>query len=130
MGDRAIILFTDGTDVSPSVYLHWHGSRVPDLLDQHKTLMASRGADVAYAAARFVGIVHATMPDSNLSLGISNTGPAAQQAVIARDEIALAHLSHGDAGVVIVNVNDYSWRAYAGYLARHSPSAAKESQQC
>src|SRR5262249_23619068 len=46
MGDRALLIFTDNTDVSPVIYLHWHGSQVPELLRQHKDLMASRGADV------------------------------------------------------------------------------------
>ena len=56
------MIFTDGKEVSPVIYLHWSGSKVPDLLEQHKALMVSRGADVPYAAARFIGIVHATMP--------------------------------------------------------------------
>jgi hypothetical protein len=53
MGDRALVIFTDGKEVSPVIYLHWHGSRVPELLAQLKLLMASRGADASYAAARF-----------------------------------------------------------------------------
>jgi hypothetical protein len=72
MGDRALIIFTDGKDVSPVIYLHWSGSKVPRLLEQHKALMATRGADVCYAAARFAGIAHASMPDQNLSLGMWN----------------------------------------------------------
>jgi hypothetical protein len=122
MGDRALIIFTDGERVSPVIYLHWSGSRVPDLLEQHKALMASRGADVDYAAARFVGIVHATMPDQNLSLGMWNADGCTRTAVKARNVDALKNLSHGDAGVVLVDVQDYSWNAYGGYLAeRRAP---------
>jgi hypothetical protein len=117
MGDRALIVFTDGTDVSPVIYLHWSGSQVPALLQQHKALMATRGADVQYAAARFVGIVHATMPDSNLSLGIWNTDDTLRPAVLGGAARELAEISHGDAGFVVVDVNDYSWKAYGGYLA-------------
>jgi hypothetical protein len=117
MGDRALIIFTDGEDVSPVIYLHWSGSKVPALLDEHKALMASRGADVSYAAARFVGIVHATMPDQNLSLGLWNAGPNTRSAVLTADAAELAEISHGDAGFVVVDVRDYSWQAWGGYLA-------------
>jgi hypothetical protein len=117
MGDRALIIFTDGTEVSPVIYLHWSGSKVPDLLEQHKPLMASRGADVSYAAARFVGIVHATMPEQNLSLGMWNADRRIRTAVTRSDADILKELSHGDAGVVVVDVTDYSWKAYGGYLS-------------
>src|ERR1051326_2984584 len=112
MGDRALIIFTDGEAVSPVIYLHWAGSRVPDLLHRHKDLMASRGADVQYAAARFVGIVHATMPEQNLSLGIWNADCNTRYAVLADAADKLADLSHGDAGFVVVDVRDYSWKAW------------------
>jgi hypothetical protein len=118
MGDRALIIFTDGKDVSPVIYLHWFGSKVPALLEQHGALMASRGADVQYAAARFVGIVHATMPDQNLSLGMWNVEANTMNAVLSTDADELAEISHGDAGFVIVDVNDYSWKAYGGYLSQ------------
>lgn len=117
MGDRAIIVFTDGEDVSPVIYLHWSGSNVPALLEQHKTLMASRGADLQYAAARFVGIVHATMPQQNLSLGIWNAEPVTRRAVLSADADELSKISHGDAGLIIVDVKDYSWKAWGGYLS-------------
>ncbi len=116
MGDRAVIIFTDGTEISPVIYLHWHGSNVPALLEQHKELMASCGADLQYAAARFVGIVHATMPDENVSLGMWSAEQNTRDAVLARNETELNQISHGDAGLVIVDVNDYSWQAYGGYL--------------
>jgi hypothetical protein len=72
MGDRALIIFTDGENVSPTVCLHWGASRVPDWLRKHGELMKSRGADVEYAAARFIGIAH-THIDGNLSLGCWST---------------------------------------------------------
>ena len=124
MGDRALIIFTDGEDVSPVIYLHWAGSRVPDLLHRHKDLMASRGADVQYAAARFVGIVHATMPEQNLSLGIWNADRIVRNAVLESDVDVLAMTSHGDAGLVVVDVRDYSWNAWGGYLSADIRRAA------
>ena len=117
MGDRALMIFTDGKEVSPVIYLHWAGSKVPDLLEQHKALMASRGADVPYAAARFIGIVHATMPEQNLSLGMWNADRRIRTAVTRSDADTLKELSYGDAGVVVVDVTDYSWKAYGGYLS-------------
>lgn len=95
MGDRALVIFTDGKEVSPVMYLHWHGSRVPELLAQHKIVMASRGADVSYAAARFTGIVHAIMPESNLSLGMWNADRATTKAAKIPNSAALEALSHG-----------------------------------
>ena len=124
MGDRALVIFTDGEKVSPVIYLHWAGSRVPDLLHRHKDLMASRGADVQYAAARFVGIVHSTMPEQNLSLGIWNADRNTRNAVLAGDSDALAAMSHGDAGLVVVDVRSYSWTAWGGYLSAEIRRAA------
>jgi len=97
---------------------------VPALLEQHKALMASRGADVAYAAARFVGIVHATMPGQNLSLGMWNAEPNTLTAVLSTDADELQQISHGDAGFVVVDVQDYSWQAYGGYLSAEARGAA------
>jgi len=134
MGDRALILFTDGKEVSPTVYLHWSGSRVPELLDELKILMSDRLGDVGYSAARFIGLCHATI-DGSLSLGCWNAESSIEDAVWAfssteaDSEPALTAVtelksySHGDAGVVIVNVNDLSWKAVGGYLARYEVAA-------
>src|ERR1035441_6835988 len=93
------------------------GYRVDFPEEQHKALMGSRGADVPYAAARFIGIVHATMPEQNLSLGMWNADRRIRTAVTCRDADTLKELSYGDAGVVVVDVTDYSWKAYGGYLS-------------
>ncbi len=119
MGNRALVLFTDGERVSPVVYLHWCGSQVPAWLNELKQLMRGREGDVDYACARFVGLCH-TKIKGNLSLGVWNTPPNVGRAIRglpgdrARDE--LAAYSHGDAGVVIVNVGDFTWYACGGYL--------------
>src|SRR5262245_37720089 len=73
MGDRALVIFTDQQEVSPTVYLHWDGSLVPQLLDKLEQLMASRRGDCQYACARFIGLCHLLNPESNLSLGVFNT---------------------------------------------------------
>lgn len=129
MGDRALIIFTDGTEVSPTVYLHWSGSSVPKLLEVCHSRMMGRLGDVEYGVARFIGICHEHV-DGNLSLGCWNTDEAI--AVAARKAISgpeaehiktLAEQSHGDAGLVVVNVKDYSWKAFGGYLAKAETAA-------
>ena len=113
MGNRASIIFFDHYRVSPTVYLHWHGDSVPAWLDQLGPIMKDRKGDAFYAAARFVGICHAQIA-GNLSLGISsNTLSLAN----LRDANLMAEESPGNAGVVVVDTNDFSWKAYGGYLA-------------
>lgn len=66
-------------------------------------LMADRGPDVPYTAARFVGIAASHIPGSH-SLGIwENAGP------LTPDQ------THGDFGIVRVNVRDWSCECAGGY---------------
>jgi hypothetical protein len=116
MGDRASVLFFDRYRVSPTVYLHWHGHAVPGWLDDLTLLMASRPNDAAYAAARFVGLCH-TRVAGNLSLGVTSNQLTVQH---IRDGELLAELSPGNAGIVVVDTADFTWRAYAGYLVNHT----------
>lgn len=152
MGDRALVIFFGASDalsakkvhveVSPTAYLHVHGSEVPELLKEHKQLMSSRTNDASYALARFIGVVHSDMPDSNLSLGCFETSSYVKTAIkhlVAgkdtpvkapvwdrekRKDIlepmhpadAIAAYSHGDAGVIVVDCRDMTWKAYGGYL--------------
>ena len=113
MGNRACVLFFDLMYVSPTVYLHWHGNAVPAWLDQLKVRMEGRFSDAGYAAARFVGICHANI-DGNLSLGISSNG-FSQGDVRSADRMQSE--SPGNAGMVVVDTSDFSWKAYGGSLA-------------
>ena len=112
MGNRACIVFYDRTGVSPTVYLHWHGDVVPCWLDQLKVQMTGRYSDAAYAAARFVGICHANI-EGNLSLGILSNN-------FSKSDVHNAELmeseSPGNAGMVVVDTSDFTWKAYGGYL--------------
>lgn len=123
MGDRALVLFRNEQEVSPTVYLHWAGSEVPEMLDILKEHMTGRYDDVAYACARFIGICHVNNY-GNTGLGVWNTDELYQDAVFKNDAVALEGMSHGDAGVVVVDVRDFSWRAYGGYLAEQEQEAA------
>lgn len=118
MGDRALVVFTDGKEISPTVYLHWGGSKVPTLLQELAVLMGDRKSDVSYTCARFIGIVHSHNPNSNLSLGVWETSLSVKQGILRNLPRRIAKQSHGDAGVIVVNVDDFSWKAYGGYLAR------------
>ena len=113
MGNRACIVFFDRNRVSPTVYLHWHGDAVPGWLDQLKELMSGRFCDASYAAARFVGICHANI-DGNLSLGISSNDFSLAD-VLNKDRMEAE--SPGNAGIVVVDTSDFTWKAYGGYLA-------------
>ncbi len=127
MGNRALVIFTDGERVSPVVYLHWCGDKVPAWLDDLRQLMHGREGDVDYSCARFIGLCH-TQITGNQSLGVWNVPPPIERAVRAfpctdRSREQLAAYGHGNAGVVIVNVRDYSWQACGGYLHRSNPSS-------
>ena len=103
MGDRALVQFTDGDEVSPVIYLHWSGSEVAGYLKELAELMRGREGDVNYAAARFVGICHNHI-EGNLSLGMWN-----QVEKLTADD------SHGDAGCFVVNVDTWNIEAMGGY---------------
>lgn len=134
MGDRALVIFANdqGQSVSPTVYLHWSGSAVPDLIEKLSVVMGTRKGDVSYACARFAAIACDDNP-GNLSVGVLQTP---QEVTIAASYIAsfpdaaggvaldnsrkvLRKYSHGDAGVILVNVSDFTWQAFGGYLAEN-----------
>lgn len=105
MGDRAIVVFRDGDDFSPCVYLHWNGMEVPKWLENAVPRM--RNGEVGYSAARFCGVCHEKI-DGNCALGILPPPKDMQEAT--SDDF-----SHGDAGVFIVDVNTWEVRNYNGY---------------
>jgi hypothetical protein len=120
MGNRALVIFHDKYRISPTVYLHWHGDEVPELLRELAESMQGRHGDAEYAAARFTGLCHQRIP-GNLSLGIMAN--QLRHADLG-DAATLAAMSQGDAGVVIVDTADFTWRAYDGYLAEQPPGTA------
>jgi len=116
MGDRALIIFKNESEVSPTVYLHWAGAMVPDYIADLAARAHPQGLSPDYAAARFIGIAHEDTPGT-LSLGVQQTPPEMVTAILGNDDEAMADFSHGDAGLVIVSTKDYSWEAHGGYLA-------------
>ena len=78
---------------------------------QTKKHMEGRFGDISYACARFIGICHAAAPGNNLSLGVWNTTPEGVKCIEDEDD----DFSHGDAGVFVVNVTDFSVKHFGGY---------------
>jgi hypothetical protein len=98
MGCRAIVVFKDSLGISPAVYLHWDGERVPELLEQNKILMRGRQDDAQYACARFIGICHNHI-EGNLSLGVSNMSDSNLKEFKENP----SNISPGDEGVFAVD---------------------------
>lgn len=78
MGNRANVVFTDGKEYSPAIYLHWNGG--PESIYAFLAEMDRRkirAGDTMYESARFCHIVGDFMDHnriSGLSLGLTN-GP-------------------------------------------------------
>ena len=114
MGDRALVILKSGKEHSPVMYLHWHAPQVQNYVNRLKEVMASRGADVSYAFARLLGIAHNDI-DGNLSLGCWSLPADFDET----DEAKLREMSHGDGGIYVVNLDDYTIATYAGYGLEH-----------
>lgn len=108
MGDRVIIFVTDGDDLSPAIYCHWLGDRAIDCIREAAPNM--RKSDVSYAAARLISYL-GNYIDGPLSLGVWNV-----QAPPKIDINSLKSHSHGDAGVVLVNITTGEITVGGGYL--------------
>lgn len=112
MGNRVVVVFTDGKgEYSPCVYLHWHTAKLEEFLIAWRERMKGRDGDVQYGAARFVGVCHERIA-GNLSLGIWDSRITTELALGAFGALDAALRAHdpGDAGVVVVNVTDYTVR--------------------
>ena len=109
MGDVALIIFhEDKKHFSPVVYLHWAGGRVREFLENSSKFFKT--GDSSYSAARFIGYCH-TQIEGNVSLGVFNSPENT-------DEIYDEEFSHGDAGVFLVDVNEWEVEAFNGYGIR------------
>jgi hypothetical protein len=114
MGDRALVILKDGTDYSPVMYLHWHAPQVQNYVNRLKEVMVGREGDIQYGFARLVGIAHNDI-QGNLSLGCWSLPEDFSET----DEAMLKKMSHGDGGIYVVDLKDYSITTYAGYGLEH-----------
>ena len=116
MGNRVVFHVHDGTEMSPSIYGHWAGSHWKEIINELRDLMENRKGDMAYAAARLVGIIHERTPGA-LSLGIWNA-PERPSFTEQRAAIMDKSYSHGDAGVILIDCRDFSYEAFNGYAEK------------
>lgn len=95
MGNRAHVIFKNGTHISPAVYLHWNGG--PNTVYAALREMDRRGVrkDANYQCARFIGIMHELFMPHQLSLGVIN-GPKAITPEL------LDEYDHGNNGVYVI----------------------------
>jgi hypothetical protein len=114
MGDRALVVLKDGTNYSPVMYLHWHAPQVQNYINRLKEVMNGREGDLQYGFGRLVGIAHNDI-GGNLSLGVWNL----PQNFSESNAEALKSMSHGDGGIYVVDLSDYSIATYAGYGLEH-----------
>ena len=106
MGDRVLVQCHSPIqeEFGPVVYAHWHGTSTPTVIEKLIKRMRSRKCDVSYATARLVQIF-CDGDTSNTGFGVWNA-----------DALLTEADSHADAGVVLVNVDDFSLQAVGGYL--------------
>lgn len=111
MGDRAIVIFhnKEKTQLSPAIYSHWGGDNIRDYIPRIKEFMVGRKDDVQYASARLCGLLHNDTP-GNMSLGLWNTSDE----MLEWSTEDWLEYSHGDAGVLFVNADDFSFVQYGG----------------
>lgn len=108
MGNRAIVVFVEGTikepsEISPQIYLHWNGG--PDSVLAFLREMERRGyTRMDYASARFVQVVGEfmrgmgeEMRNDGLSLGLFGEPKDLKPET-------LEQISHGDNGVYLVTI--------------------------
>lgn len=102
MGNRGVVVFTDGEVISPAVYLHWNGSAesiYPFLNELNRRKVR---ADANYECARFIHIVADFFDHGEesgcLSLGVMR-GPESISKTAMRQLCRTAH----DNGVFVVS---------------------------
>jgi hypothetical protein len=108
MGDRILLQCHSSKtgEFGPVAYGHWCGSAGPGIVAQLAIQMKNRPGDVQYSSARLVEIMCSPDPGGDLSVGIWNT-----------DRLLREDDSHGDAGVVLIDVdNGHSPTYMGGYL--------------
>lgn len=105
MGDRVLyqVVSRKAGEIGPVVYSHWGAKAAPEVVSALRLRMGDRLSDVSYTSARLVQLI--CSHDGNRGAGVWNA-PA---------ELTEAE-SHADGGCVVINCDDWSVRAFGGYL--------------
>ena len=116
MGDRAIVVVKSDKDreISPQIYVHWDGYRVPSLI--HSAAPGLRRGDLPYTVARLIGHFHDQI-EGNTGLGVFNTHWP--EGTTHEDRIKLLQTSdrfdHGDNGVFIFDLDTGEITQHQGF---------------
>lgn len=108
MGDRVLFQFYNASDgsFSPAVYGHWAGHSAPGIIRELKERMKHRLGDMHYSVARLVqALTNAGNKNEDSGVGVWNA-----EAVLNEAD------SHGDAGVILINLPSWKVTAIDGYL--------------
>jgi hypothetical protein len=123
MGDR--VLFQCHSKKSgrfgPVVYSHWLGERARLIVGRLTQRMQPRRGDLDYASARLVQECTLAQADADACMGVG---------VWNADGLLTEKSSHGDAGCVLINVDDFTVDYFGGYLQNLGPAktAAEQAQ--
>jgi hypothetical protein len=108
MGDRILFqaIGTKSSEFGPVIYGHWSGESGPQVCERFAKRMIGRMNDVPYATARLMQELIGDA-DGNTGFGCWNA-----------DAILTEKDSHGDAGVVLVDVSgpQVKFQCLGGYL--------------
>jgi len=111
MGDRVVIQFKKGDEVSPVIYGHWSGYEAPAAIARLRKRMADRPHDISYIAARCLQ-----------ELGMSGQQSTGYGIWSVTEELT-AKDSQGDAGVFVVSLGQcWHVKHYLGYHEGDYPS--------
>jgi hypothetical protein len=122
MGDRVLMQCHSKRSgkFGPIVYGHWLGDRAKHIVTQLTERMSTRRGDVDYASARLVQecCLAAGQVQYNTGVGMWNAS-----GLLGLDD------SHGDAGCVLIDVDDFSVAYFGGYLRDDGSTMTYSEQQ-
>lgn len=123
MGNRANIIFTDGAQFSPCIYLHWNGS--PSSVYAFLSELDRRGvrADQNYECAQFIALVGEFFNAKDIS-GTS-LGIVSLDKNISHKNLHDIYTDPGDNGFYLVNRTDKS-RMVRRFIDDYESNSVKE----
>lgn len=112
MGNRVVIQFVNGDEVSPAIYGHSSGYNAATVIKDLREQMSDRPGDLAYVSARCLGRLIDGDNEGSTGFGLWN----APKKLTKKD-------SHGDAGVFLVDISKSIWQVTVidGRNSEHGP---------
>jgi hypothetical protein len=121
MGDRVLMQCHSAKSgrFGPVVYCHWLGDKAPQIVNQLINRMRGRSGDVDCTSARLVQECTLAQADPATCMGIG---------VWNSDHLLTAKDSHGDAGCVLIDVDNWAITYVGGYLEHDGLLKSTEQQ--